>query len=152
MAHLREKVRKSASARDSHARRICLGFPRERPWRSPWPGAAVEKVSSAVTGPSTWPRRAKIRHCLSCRCLPWSLHARIREPSVCGISLNREDFVLPRPPPLFFTHKLLMIRSGSLLFLLLAAWWPSRCLLSFRVWQSQRGGSDSEEYARSFAE
>lgn len=29
MAHSREKVRKSASARDSHARRICLKFPRE---------------------------------------------------------------------------------------------------------------------------
>lgn len=29
VAHSREKVRKSASARDSHARRICLKFPRE---------------------------------------------------------------------------------------------------------------------------
>lgn len=91
-------MRKSASARDSHARRICLEFPRERPWRSPWPGAAVEKVSSAVTGSSTWPRRAKIRHCLSCRCLTL-ITPRGLGNGVSGISLNPQHFA--RLPPLF---------------------------------------------------
>lgn len=51
MAHLGEKVRKSASARDSHARRICLKFPRE-------PGAPGEKERSRVARePGRGPRK-----------------------------------------------------------------------------------------------
>jgi len=52
VAHSREKVCKSASARDSHARRICLKFPREST-----PGPRAGEGEAVLPGSSAWALR-----------------------------------------------------------------------------------------------
>lgn len=67
MAHSREKVRKSASARDSHARRICLKFPRET--RGP-PRRRSRVAREQAADRESFVRRARAVHVAATRLEP----------------------------------------------------------------------------------
>lgn len=111
MAHLREKVRKSASARDSHARRICLKFPRET--RGPPRRSRVAREQTADR--ESFVRQARAVHVAATRLeqSPSFLPPRSLKCQIIGRMYVR-FFCATIPPHFFPIHYLLFLNRERL--------------------------------------
>jgi len=121
VAHSREKVRKSASARDSHARRICLKFPRETR-RPPRRRSRVAREQAADR--ESFVRRTRAVHVAATRLEPPPSFPppRSLKCQIIGRTYVR-SFCAPVSPHFFPIHRLLFLNRERLDRFLLSPGW-----------------------------
>lgn len=111
VVHSREKVRKSASVRDSHARRICLKFPRET--RGP-PRRRSRVAREQTADRESFVRRTRAVHVAATRLEPPPSFPPLRslKCQIIGRTYVR-SFCAPVPPHFFPIHYLLFLQPRT---------------------------------------